>query len=127
MIDLLEGGSLYPLLDLCVDVRAAYDAVAATYVCEPAGSSLKLHFISVRDKMAHGLIRTIFWVDTRDMLADGLTQGGVDKTFLHNVSNACRYRCVHDVLLREKKKTLVSSSTTFSSDNDEGISFEHRT
>ena len=38
MVDLLGGGLLYPPLDLCVDARAAYDAVAATDVCEFAGA-----------------------------------------------------------------------------------------
>ena len=127
MIDLLEGGLLYPPLDLCVDARAVYDAVAATDACEPAESSLKLHLIPVRDRMTQGLIRKFFWVDTRDMLADGLTKGGIDRTLLHNVSDDCRYKCVHDALSHEKKKGIVGSATMPSSENDEGVGFEHRT
>lgn len=47
---------MYPPFDLCVDARVAYDAIAAIDACEPAGNSLKLHLISVRDRMAHGFI-----------------------------------------------------------------------
>ena len=67
MIDLLERWLMYPPLDLRADARA-----------EPAGSSLKLHLISVKDRMMHGLIRKLYWVDTRDMLVDGLIEGGID-------------------------------------------------
>lgn len=70
MIDLLEGGRLYPPLDLCVDASAVYDAVAATNICELAGSRLKFHLISVRDRMVHGLIGRLHWVDARDVFAD---------------------------------------------------------
>lgn len=76
MIDMLEIGNLYPALELCVDARAVYDAVGASDACGPAECSLKLHLISVRDRMSHGLVRGLHWVDARDMLADGLTKGG---------------------------------------------------
>ena len=65
MIDLLEKGKMYPPLDLCIYARAVYDAIAASDACEPAGCSLKLHLIPVGDRMAHGLIRKLYWVDTR--------------------------------------------------------------
>ena len=107
----LEGRLSYPPLDLCVDARAVYDSVAATDVCEPAGSSLKLHLISVRDWKTHGLIRKLFWVDAKDMLADGLTNGDIDRTLLHNASNDCKYTCVHEALPHEKKKDQVGSAT----------------
>ena len=70
MIDLLENGGLHPRLDVAVDVRAVFDAVACTDACEPPGSSLKLHLVSVRDRLAQRIIRRTHWVDTRDMLAD---------------------------------------------------------
>ena len=89
MTDLLEKGKMYPPLDICADARAVYDAIAASDACEFAGCSLKLHLISVRDRMTHGLIRMFYWVDTRDMLADGLTKVGGDRLLLHRVSNDC--------------------------------------
>ena len=70
---------MYPPFDICVDAQAVYDAIGAPDACEPAGSSLKLHLIPVRDRMTHGHIRKLFWVDASDMLADGLTKGGVDR------------------------------------------------
>ena len=84
MFDLLERGKLYPPVDFCVDARSVYDAIGASDVCEFVGSSLELHLISVRDRMTHGFIRQFFWVDILDMLADGLTKGGIDRALLHS-------------------------------------------
>ena len=81
----------YPPIDYCVDAKAAFDAISASDACELAESSLKLHPISVRDRMTHGLTRRLYWVDARDMLADGLTKGGIDRELLHRCSNDCRY------------------------------------
>ena len=107
--DLFEGGLLYPPLDQCVDARAVYDAISATDACEFAGSSLKVHLISVGDRMPHGLIRNLFRVDARDMPADGPTKGGIGRLLLHNVSNGCKHKVSHDVLVRQKG--LVGSAT----------------
>ena len=106
MVDMLENGQLYPPLDVSVDARAVYDAVSATDTCEPAGSSLKLHLLSVRNRMESGIIRRLHWVDTRDMLADGLTKGGIDKQLLHQVRNNCRFKVVHEAHTHSKSFPL---------------------
>ena len=116
MIDMPEIGKLYPPLELCVDARAVYDALDASDACEPAECSLKLHLISVRDRMSHGLIRRLHWVDTRDMLADGLTKGGIDRALLHSVSNDCKYEAKHE----SHSCTKVSSATKSPVDPDVG-------
>ena len=110
MIDLLEEGQLYAPLGSCVDAKAVYDPISATDACELAGSSSKLHPISVRDRLAYGLIRKFFWVDTSDMLADGLTKGGIDRTLLHNVANDCTCKCVHDVCVHGEKCPASSAT-----------------
>ena len=110
MIDLLEHGGLYPSLDVAVDAKAVFDAVAATDACDPQECSLKLHLISVRDRFAQGIIRRTHWVDTRDMLADGLTKGGIDGTLLHNVSNDCRFILAHNALTHNTF-SVVGSAT----------------
>ena len=109
MIDLLEAGKLYPPIDFCVDAKVVFDAISASDACEFAESSFKLHFISVRDRMIHGLIRRFYWVDTRNMLADGLTKGGIDRLLLHRCSNDCRYVAKHS--FEPHSKVFLSSAT----------------
>ena len=94
----LDAGQLTPPVDVSTDARAVYDAISATDVCEPAESSLKLHLISIRDMLRRGMLRRLFWLDTRDMLADGLTKGGVNRTALVRASEHGLYKVVHAVL-----------------------------
>ena len=43
------------------------------------------HLQYVRELLEHDVLRALVWTDTRDMLADGLTKGSVDRTELHSV------------------------------------------
>ena len=74
LVDLLKAGSLYPPIDVAVHARAVYDALTAAELCEPAESSLKVHRISVSDRLAQGILRVLDWVDTRDQLAGGFAK-----------------------------------------------------
>lgn len=58
--------------------------------------------------MSPGLVRRLYWVATRDMPGDGLTEGGVDRCLLHAVSNDCNYEAKHLSLCHSK----VGSATT---------------
>ena len=102
IIDLLECGKLYLSVDCCVVARAVYDAISASDACGLVESSLKLHIISVRDRMACGLIRKFFWVETRDMLAHGLAKRGNDRALPHSCSNDCKYVSKHEPLVHLK-------------------------
>lgn len=95
IIDLLENEGACVKLNVAVDARAACDAISAIDACEPQGISFKLHFISVGDRLILGTIRRIHWVDTRDMLANGLVKCGIGRTLLHNARNACPLKLAH--------------------------------
>ena len=90
-----EAGELSPHILPATDARAVFDAVAARDICEPAEGSLKLHLLALRDKVIRGVVKRLFWTDTRDMLADGLTKGSVDRAALRTVSGEGRYRPAH--------------------------------
>ena len=63
---------------------------------------MKLHLISVRDRMAHGLVRKFVWFDVRDMLAYGLAMGGIGRLLLHSCSNGCTYVSKHELLVHSE-------------------------
>ena len=42
------------------------------------------------------------WVDARDVLADGLTNGGVDRASLHKASTDCQFPLAHKALTHTK-------------------------
>ena len=78
----LEAGQLYPPVDIVVDAKSVSDAISASDVCTPQESSLRIHLIAIRDRLSRGLLRSLSWGDTRDMVADALTKGGIDRTVI---------------------------------------------
>jgi len=80
----LEQGELYPPIDVFVDAKSVADALQASDLGNPQEASLKLHLISVRDRLQRGLLRSLNWCDTRDMLGDCLTKGGIDRKMMQD-------------------------------------------
>ena len=96
---MLEEGRLQPPLDCVCDARAVFDSIAASDVCDPAECSLKLHLLSIRDKILVGIIKRFFWADTRDMIADCLTKDGVDRRIMSRALEMGLFILAHDVLV----------------------------
>ena len=69
---------------------------------------MEYHRISDRDRTTNGLIRKFYWVDTRYILADGLTKGGID-------------RLLEQVAIPHTKASIASSSP-----GHREVGFEHR-
>ena len=89
---------------MVLDALSVYEAVVASDCCEPAESSLKIHLLSARERLQQGVISRLHWNDTRDMLADGLTKGGIDRKSLHEASQQGKYKVQHP---SKSKKTAI--------------------
>ena len=93
----LESGGLTPRVEMAIDARAVFDALTAQDASEPSESSLKLHVLAFRDRLFRGVCSILWWTDTRDMVADGLTKGGVDRRIHTSVMSgtlALLYPCL---------------------------------
>jgi len=77
----LHGGYAVKLV-LYVDAMSVYAAVTATNIKAPAEKSLLSHVQFLREMLEHKLLAALVWLDTRDMLADGLTKGTVERDVL---------------------------------------------
>ena len=77
-----DQGSLWPEMDGFIDARAVFDAITADPVKQPTEKQLSIHLKAARDLIDTDLLRRLFWIDTLDMLADGLTKGSVDRAAL---------------------------------------------
>ena len=95
LVQKLESGSSYPPLEVVTDAMSVFEAVSCGDCCTPTESSLKLHLLSVRDRIQRGVIHALHWSDTRDMVADGLTKGGVGREMLVNASQHGLYKPQH--------------------------------
>ena len=73
-----EGRMLFPI-EVCLDAKAVFDSIAAVEYSTPAEAPLVLHLHSIRDDLMKKRIARLWWIDTRDMVADGLNKGGLSR------------------------------------------------
>ena len=79
MQGLYELGKLHFPLELSIDARAVFDAIASAEFSMPSETTLCLHLHSIREALRNGRISRMWWIDTRDMVADGLNKGGLPR------------------------------------------------
>ena len=99
-IELLEihnnGG--YPVeCELFIDARAVYDSVTAKVVKTPADKILLLHALALRDHLEAGQLSKLSWIDTRDMVADALNKGSIDRGALRQFFEQGKWKLCHEV------------------------------
>ena len=82
----LQGGYAVPGA-LYLDALSVYASVTATFIKTPADNGVLVHCLYLRELLDNGVLEALIWQDTRDMLADGLTKGSVDRKALHDVMN----------------------------------------
>ena len=94
--DLRENGGLACQTSICVDAMSVQAAVTAQHVKAPAEGNLLGHIQFLRELLDTGVLSQIAWVDTRDMVSDGLTKGSIDREGLHELMKGT-FRTQHDV------------------------------
>ena len=93
----LESGGLTPRVEMAIDARAVFVTLTAQDASEPSESSLKLHVLAFRDRLFRGVCSILWWTDTRDMVSDAFTKGGVDRRILTSVMSGTftlQYPCL---------------------------------
>jgi len=70
---------------LQIDALSVFAAVTATQLKAPAEKGLICHVQWLREMLDTRVIDCLMWIDTRDMLADGMTKGAVDREELHKL------------------------------------------
>ena len=109
----LELGTLVPKAEAVVDARSVFDCLAATDVGELVEGSLKLHVLALRERLLSGTLSALWWTDTRDMLADGLTKGSVLRDQLLLACNQGIFKTIHQAAVTrcvEGKKVTAGPS-----------------
>lgn len=74
-------------LHAVLDAKSVTSAVTAPYLKVPAEPSLLVHLHWLRQLLQKGVMQGLWWTDTRDMLADGLTKGSVSREALEALAN----------------------------------------
>ena len=72
-------------LALYVDAMSVFAAVTATFLKIPAEKSLLSHVQYIWELLDTHVLEARLWIDTRDVIADGLTRGSVDREAIDSV------------------------------------------
>jgi len=104
---IMEAGQFDLPLTLFVDNMSLFQSVTGTeVVCKDA--AMKLHALYLRQMLDRGMVTTLTWIDTRDMLADALTKGKISRDALMDACNNGRWILNH----YDITKTWQSTPTT---------------
>ena len=74
-----DEATLHFPLELAIDARSVFDAVSAPEFTTPSEATLINHLHCLREATRDGRVSALWWIDTRDMVADGLNKGGLPR------------------------------------------------
>jgi hypothetical protein len=86
LVEMLNKGEHVVPMTACIDARAVFDNIIADLVKTPYDKHLLVHALAVREFLRLRAVTSLYWIDTNDMLADGLTKGCIDRTALIEAS-----------------------------------------
>ena len=69
-----------------MDAQSVYTGITAQQVKIPAERHTLYHAQWIRELLDRHILRTLYWIDTRDCCADGLTKGSVIRYALRDVA-----------------------------------------
>ena len=82
-------------LDCSVDARSVFDGVTAVVV-NPSDKALWLPTLALRQLLDRGIIRKLYWTDTRDMCADGLNKGIINRDDIRLLMSTGIWKVEHE-------------------------------
>ena len=85
--ELKDQGGYSTSLDMYTDSYSIYSYLHAKHLKFPTERGTFFHLAYIRELLEHGVVRSITWVDTGDMFADGMTKGSLDRLALTTVMN----------------------------------------
>lgn len=88
------GQNVLPL-DLMIDAKSVYDSVSTPDPKATTDKLMLIHVLKLRELLAMKLISRLLWLDTRDMLADGLNKGIVSRDALRQMCTSGRWAVNH--------------------------------
>jgi hypothetical protein len=78
-----RNGGLDVVTGVALDALSVYAAATAGHIKRPSEQGLLLQLLWLRQQLDTHVLGKLIWVDTRIMLADGLTKGSIDRALLH--------------------------------------------
>ena len=84
-------------LHACTDARSVYSGIAASVVKMPVERRTLYHAQWIRELLNQHVLDGLWWIDTRDCCADGMTKGACDRGPILKVMHGI-WRLEHEAL-----------------------------
>ena len=95
----LQDDGKYTLeVHACTDARSVFDSVANPKAVKATEEHLLVHILKLKEFIKNGLVKGLWWVDTRDMVADGLTKGVLDRAAILALTEQGLWTLQHDAV-----------------------------
>ena len=96
---MLEETGKFPIaIEAVVDCKSIFDSLAQSDTKIPNEASLIMLLLSLKEALRAGTLARLWWVDTADMLADGLNKGLVSRRALLETAATGIWKLVHPAL-----------------------------
>ena len=93
----LREGDHYPLpLQVCTDGMSLLTALENIVAKIPTEASTLHHVQWLQELTRHRVLDAVFWVDTRDMIADGMTKGSVPRSIIRDAQEKGQWALAHE-------------------------------
>ena len=94
---LMESGSMPVPLEIVTDNQVLFSSVSAERLNVPTEPHLLYLLRALRDRIDSGTVKALWWIDTRDMISDALTKGGLNRQPLLDLWKYAVHRLGGDV------------------------------
>ena len=109
-------------LEACIDARGVHSAIEAKETKTPAESSLLTSVQSVRELLDLKRLQALHWIDTRDMLGDGLSKGSVQRDAIIKLLSQCQWHQVGDTPV--SLWAYLAQTPALVGESEDGLQFE---
>ena len=93
----LREGDHHPLpLQVCTDGMSLLTALENIVAKIPTEASTLHHVQWLQELTRHRVLDAVFWVDTRDMIADGMTKGSVPRSIIRDAQEKGQWTLAHE-------------------------------
>ena len=90
-----DAGKLTIPIHACTDCKSVFTALQSQDTHIPTESSLILIALQLKQLLVSGVLQSLFWIDTRDMVSDGLTKGLVSRKALMLLASTGRWKLLY--------------------------------
>jgi hypothetical protein len=96
-------GQLIVPIEAMLDARSVYESLAANETRTPAESTLISILFQIKESLLSHTVRRLWWIDTRDMVSDGLNKGVIGRQALLKLGTTGIWITVHETMMHYEK------------------------